>query len=42
MAEVYLQQGKPKKAIEIYQKLSLLNPSKSAYFAAKLEILKEK
>ncbi|HPH86084.1 MAG TPA: hypothetical protein PLC48_11525 [Ferruginibacter sp.] len=42
MAEVYLQQGKPKKAVEIYQKLSLLNPSKSAYFAAKLEILKEK
>jgi hypothetical protein len=37
MAEVYLQQGKRNKAKEIYEKLSLLNPSKSAYFAAKIE-----
>lgn len=37
MAEVYLQQGKQHKAKEIYEKLSLLNPSKSAYFAAKLD-----
>jgi len=36
MAEVYLQQGKTNKAKEIYEKLSLLNPSKNAYFAAKL------
>jgi hypothetical protein len=36
MAEVYLQQGKTNKAKEIYEKLSLLNPSKSAFFAAKL------
>ncbi len=36
MAEVFLQQGKTNKAKEIYEKLSLLNPSKSAYFAAKL------
>ncbi len=36
MAEVYLQQGKKQKAKEIYQKLSLLNPAKNAYFAAKL------
>lgn len=36
MAEVYLQQGKTQKAKEIYQKLSLLNPAKNAYFAAKL------
>ncbi|MEO8768699.1 MAG: hypothetical protein ABI402_01385 [Ferruginibacter sp.] len=41
MAEVYLQQGKAEKANEIYKKLSLLNPSKSAYFAAKIELLKE-
>jgi hypothetical protein len=41
MAEVYMQQGKYKKAHEIYEKLSLLNPAKSAYFAAKIEILKE-
>ncbi|RYY46388.1 MAG: hypothetical protein EOO06_14645 [Chitinophagaceae bacterium] len=36
MAEVYLQQGKTNKAKEIYEKLSLLNPAKNAYFAAKL------
>lgn len=40
MAEVYAQQGKTEKAIETYSKLSLLNPSKSAYFAAKIESLK--
>lgn len=40
MAEVFLQQGKKNKAKEIYVKLSLLNPHKSAYFAAKLENLK--
>ena len=28
------------KAGEVYRKLSLLNPAKSAYFAAKLENLK--
>jgi hypothetical protein len=37
MAEVFLQQGKRYKAKEIYRKLSLLNPSKNAYFAAKIE-----
>ena len=37
MAEVLLQQSKNHKAIEVYQKLSLLNPSKSAYFAAKID-----
>lgn len=40
MAEVFIQQGKINKAKEIYVKLSLLNPTKSAYFAAKLENLK--
>ncbi|UAY51052.1 hypothetical protein [Ferruginibacter albus] len=40
MAEVLIQQGKIEKAIEVWQKLSLLNPSKSAYFAAKIEQLK--
>ncbi len=40
MAEVYLQQGKAGKAIQVYEKLSLLNPSKSAFFAAKIENLK--
>ena len=37
MAEAYLQQGKMKKARETFEKLSLLNPAKSAYFAAKIE-----
>ncbi len=40
MADVLIQQGKVNKAIEVYQKLSLLNPSKSAYFAAKIEQFK--
>ncbi len=41
MAEVLLQQGKADKAIEVYKKLSLFNPSKSAYFAAKIDQLNE-
>ena len=36
MADVLTQQGMTDKAIKIYQKLSLLNPVKSAYFAAKI------
>ena len=42
MAEVYEKQGKLDKATEIYLKLSLQNPSKSSYFATKIEQLKEK
>jgi tetratricopeptide (TPR) repeat protein len=43
LAEIYIKQGKPDKAIEIYRKLSLRNPQKNAYFARKIEeILKEK
>lgn len=40
MAEVWLKQGNREKAIETYNKLSLLNPSKNAYFAALIENLK--
>ena len=40
MAEVLEMQGKNAKAIELYSKLSLLNPAKSATFAAKIESLK--
>jgi hypothetical protein len=40
MAEVWIRQGNREKAREIYNKLSLLNPSKRAYFAAKIESLK--
>jgi hypothetical protein len=41
MAEVWEKQGNAGKAIEIYTKLSLHNPSKSSYFAAKIEQLKK-
>ena len=40
MAEVWIKQGHPEKAIDIYNKLSLLNPSKSSYFAGLIENLK--
>ena len=40
MAEVWIKQGNLGKALEVYQKLSLTNPSKTAYFAAKIEHLK--
>jgi hypothetical protein len=39
MAEVWLKQGNKEKAADVYRKLSLRNPSKSAYFAAKIESL---
>jgi len=42
MAEVFNQQGKPAKAIEIYEKLSLHNPSNSVFFADKIYNLKGK
>ena len=40
MAEVWEKQGNRAKAIHIYEKLSLLDPAKSTYFAAKIEQLK--
>lgn len=41
MAEVWEKQGNSTKAIDIYHKLSLLEPAKSTYFAAKIEDLKK-
>ncbi|TXH20108.1 MAG: hypothetical protein E6Q95_06315 [Chitinophagaceae bacterium] len=41
MAKIWQQQGNINKALEIYKKLSLQNPSKRAYFAAKIEFLKK-
>jgi hypothetical protein len=41
MAEVWLKQGNKEKAIETYNKLSLRNPGKSAYFASLIEQLKD-
>lgn len=42
LLRLYLKQGLYEKAIAGYQKLSLQNPSKSAYFAALIEEIKEK
>jgi hypothetical protein len=39
MAEVLAKQGMPDRARIVYEKLSLLNPDKSAYFATKIEQL---
>jgi hypothetical protein len=41
MAEVWLKQGATEKAADVYNKLRLRNPDKSAYFAAKIESLKK-
>jgi len=40
MAEVLAKQGMREKAVDMYRKLSLLEPDKSAYFATKIEQLK--
>lgn len=43
LADIYIKQGKHDKAMDMYRKLSLRNPKKSAYFARKIEeILKDK
>jgi hypothetical protein len=41
MAEVWIKQGNKAKAAEIYRKLSLLYPAKSAYFADKINTLND-
>ncbi len=41
MADVLVQQGRVTKAVEVLEKLSLLNPGKITYFAAKINQLKE-
>ena len=41
MADVLLLQGKHEKAVEMYEKLSLINPAKSAYFAAIIQVIKK-
>ncbi len=40
MADVFIKQGKVNKAIQLYIKLSFLDPSKSTYFANKIQQLK--
>jgi tetratricopeptide (TPR) repeat protein len=41
LAQIYLAQGNPKKSIETYEKLILLYPEKSAFFAAQIEKIKK-
>jgi hypothetical protein len=40
MAEVLVKQGQVEKAIQLFIKLSFINPEKSSYFAARIEQLK--
>ncbi|MBA4197730.1 MAG: hypothetical protein C0459_09270 [Chitinophaga sp.] len=40
MADVFVKQGKIEKAVQLYIKLSFLEPDKSSYFAAKIQELK--
>ncbi|MBV8253469.1 MAG: hypothetical protein JO154_12750 [Chitinophaga sp.] len=40
LAEIWVRQHQYQNAIQIYQKLSLLNPNKNAYFAQKIKDLK--
>jgi hypothetical protein len=42
MAEIWEKQGNPRKAIDIYSKLSFIFPEKSVYFASRIEQLKQK
>jgi hypothetical protein len=41
LANLFAHQGHKKKAIEMYEKLMLINPEKSTYFAAQIEKIKE-
>ena len=42
LAEIHVQQGNYPKAIEIYQKLMLLNPEKKLFFASQIEFINQK
>ncbi|MCB9240357.1 MAG: hypothetical protein H6608_04470 [Flavobacteriales bacterium] len=40
LARLYIKQGSPQKALDVYQKLQLQNPQKFSYFAALMEDLR--
>ena len=42
LAKLYTKQGHYKKAIKVYERLRLLNPEKSSFFASKIRKLKQK
>ncbi|MEZ4984418.1 MAG: tetratricopeptide repeat protein [Saprospiraceae bacterium] len=42
LAQLFTKQGQYERAIKIYEKLSLVNPDKSVFFAATIEELKKK
>ena len=42
LAKLYSKQGHNKKAIKVYERLRLLNPEKSSFFASKIRKLKQK
>ncbi len=41
LAQIYLEQGYPEQARNIYSKLLLANPEKNAYFAALIQKIDE-
>ena len=42
LAQIYLEQGYPQEAIDIYSRLSLRYPEKSVYFAALIDEINKK
>lgn len=41
LARIYAQQNNPGRAIQLYEKLMVNYPEKSAYFAAQIELIKK-
>ena len=41
MANIYLEQGNSKEAIEVYEKLIELNPEKESYYKIRIEEIRQ-